>query len=28
MEINCPECQSTKIIKYGHTHDGKPRFRY
>ncbi|NEP07852.1 MULTISPECIES: IS1 family transposase [unclassified Okeania] len=27
MEINCPECQSTKIIKYGHTHDGKPRFR-
>ncbi|NES05413.1 MAG: IS1 family transposase [Okeania sp. SIO2F4] len=25
--MNCPECQSTKIIKYGHTHYGKPRFR-
>lgn len=25
--MNCPKCQSTKIIKYGHTHYGKPRFR-
>lgn len=23
----CPKCQSTKTIKYGHTHYGKPRFR-
>ncbi|MFO8038913.1 MAG: IS1 family transposase [Sodalinema sp.] len=23
--MNCPKCQSTKIIKYGHTHYGKPR---
>ncbi|MEP0856249.1 IS1 family transposase [Trichocoleus sp. DQ-U1] len=23
----CPKCQSTQIIKYGHTHYGKPRFR-
>jgi transposase-like protein len=26
-QMNCPKCQSTKIIKYGHTHYGKPRFR-
>ncbi|NJK35898.1 MAG: IS1 family transposase [Oscillatoriales cyanobacterium SM2_2_1] len=25
--MNCPRCQSTQIIKYGHTHYGKPRFR-
>lgn len=25
--MNCPKCQSTQIIKYGHTHYGKPRFR-
>ena len=25
--MNCPQCQSTQIIKYGHTHYGKPRFR-
>jgi transposase-like protein len=24
--MNCPKCQSTYIIKYGHTHYGKPRF--
>lgn len=23
----CPKCQSPEIIKYGHTHYGKPRFR-
>ena len=23
----CPKCQSPQIIKYGHTHYGKPRFR-
>ena len=23
----CPKCQSIQIIKYGHTHYGKPRFR-
>jgi len=26
--MNCPKCQSVQIIKYGHTHYGKPRFRY
>jgi transposase-like protein len=25
--MHCPKCQSTQIIKYGHTHYGKPRFR-
>ena len=25
--MNCPKCESTQIIKYGHTHYGKPRFR-
>jgi transposase-like protein len=25
--MNCPRCQSTQNIKYGHTHYGKPRFR-
>jgi transposase-like protein len=25
--MSCPKCQSTQIIKYGHTHYGKPRFR-
>ena len=25
--MNCPKCQSAQIIKYGHTHYGKPRFR-
>lgn len=25
--MNCPKCQSTRVIKYGHTHYGKPRFR-
>lgn len=25
--MNCPKCQSTLVIKYGHTHYGKPRFR-
>ena len=25
--MNCPRCQSAQIIKYGHTHYGKPRFR-
>jgi transposase-like protein len=25
--MNCPKCQSNQIIKYGHTHYGKPRFR-
>ncbi|GAC1459051.1 MAG: hypothetical protein NVSMB70_03920 [Chamaesiphon sp.] len=25
--MNCPKCQSTQIIKYGHTHYGKPRFK-
>lgn len=25
--MNCPKCQLTQIIKYGHTHYGKPRFR-
>jgi transposase-like protein len=25
--MNCPKCQSTQRIKYGHTHDGKPRFK-
>lgn len=25
--MNCPKGQSTQIIKYGHTHYGKPRFR-
>ncbi|MBD1903665.1 IS1 family transposase [Coleofasciculus sp. FACHB-125] len=25
--MNCPKCQSTQTIKYGHTHYGKPRFR-
>lgn len=25
--MNCPKCPSTQIIKYGHTHYGKPRFR-
>ncbi len=24
--INCPECESVQIIKYGYTHYGKPRF--
>lgn len=23
--MNCPKCQSAQIIKYGHTHYGKPR---
>ena len=27
IAMHCPKCQSTKIIKYGHTHYGKPRFR-
>ena len=26
MPMNCPKCQSLYIIKYGHTHYGKPRF--
>jgi transposase-like protein len=25
--MNCPKGQSAQIIKYGHTHYGKPRFR-
>jgi transposase-like protein len=25
--MNCPKCQSTQVIKYGHTHYGKPRFQ-
>jgi len=25
--MNCPRCQSTQIIKYGHTHYGKQQFR-
>ena len=25
--MNCPKCQSTQIIRYGHTHYGKPRFK-
>jgi transposase-like protein len=25
--MNCPKCQCAQIIKYGHTHYGKPRFR-
>lgn len=25
--MNCLKCQSPQIIKYGHTHYGKPRFR-
>ena len=25
--MNCPQCQSTQSIKYGHTHYGKPRFK-
>ncbi len=25
--MGCPRCQSTAIIRYGHTHYGKPRFR-
>lgn len=25
--MSCPKCQSAEIIKYGHTHYGKPRFR-
>ena len=25
--MNCTKCQSAQIIKYGHTHYGKPRFR-
>lgn len=25
--MNCLKCQSRQIIKYGHTHYGKPRFR-
>ena len=25
--MNCPQCESTQIIKYGLTHYGKPRFR-
>lgn len=25
--MNCPKCRSAQIIKYGHTHCGKPRFR-
>ena len=25
--MNCPKCPSTQIIKYGHTHYGKPRVR-
>jgi|GEM_PF-777635 AraC-like DNA-binding protein len=25
--MNCPKCQCTQIIKYGHTHYGKPRFK-
>jgi transposase-like protein len=25
--MNCPKCQSAQIIKYGHTHYGKPSFR-
>ncbi|NJL92002.1 MAG: IS1 family transposase, partial [Coleofasciculaceae cyanobacterium SM2_1_6] len=25
--MNCPQCNSTQIIKYGLTHYGKPRFR-
>ncbi|PSO58266.1 MAG: IS1 family transposase, partial [Cyanobacteria bacterium QH_7_48_89] len=25
--MNCPKCQSTQAIKYGHTHYGKQRFR-
>ncbi|GGA52971.1 IS1 family transposase [Okeania sp. KiyG1] len=27
LAMHCPKCQSTKIIKYGHTHYGKLRFR-
>lgn len=25
--MNCPKCHSAQIIKYGHTYDGKPRFK-
>jgi len=25
--MNCPKCESAKIIKYGKTHYGKPRFK-
>jgi transposase-like protein len=25
--MNCPKCKSAQIIKYGHTHYGKPRVR-
>lgn len=25
--INCPDCKSTKIVKYGRTHNGKQRYR-
>lgn len=25
--MNCPQCKSQQIIKYGHTHYGKQRFR-
>ena len=25
--MNCPKCRATQIIKYGHTHYDKPRFR-
>ena len=25
--MNCPKCESGKLIKYGKTHYGKPRFK-
>ena len=25
--MNCPKCQSAQIVKYGHRHYGKQRFR-
>jgi insertion element IS1 protein InsB len=25
--MNCPKCGGSKIMKYGHIHNGKPRFR-
>lgn len=25
--MNCPKCHSKQIVKYGHTHYGKQRFR-
>lgn len=25
--MSCPRCQSTSLVKYGHTHYGKQRFK-